>query len=362
MNIISLFDGMSCGQIAINRLGLKYDKYFASEIDKYAKHITQKNYPNTIHIGDVRYISYKNGTLYTPNGNYECKIDLIIGGSPCTDLSLSGKQTGLLSNDLETYLKLKESETEFKGQSYLFWEYLRLLNEIRPTYFLLENVKMSFKWRDIITENVGYDPILINSSLLSAQNRERYYWTNIPNIEQPKDKGIYLKDIVEENKTALGLAQRGRYKDGKIVQKYEMNGKEKSNCLTTVQKDTLVFIPIDEHSSTKGLICIGGLKNPKSKMWINSDKILQRNFNQGNRVYSEEGKSVTLSANGGGIGGKTGLYEIEGYIRKLTVMECERLQTVPENYTEGVSKTQALKMLGNGWTIDVIVHILRNIL
>ena len=331
INVLSLFDGMSCGQIALERVGIKVNNYFASEIDKYAIQVTKHNYPNTKHIGDVTQVK----------GADLPKIDLLIGGSPCQGFSFAGKQ---LNFD--------------DPRSKLFFEFVRLLEETKPKYFLLENVKMKKEYQDIITEYLGVEPIVINSNLVSAQNRTRYYWTNIPNIEQPKDKGLLLKDITEEGLQSLGLAQRGRYnEEGKVVQKYELNGTEKSNAMTTVSKDTLIFIPVDKHSSKSGLVCLGGVMKPTHKLWLDNGKLLQRNFSQGNRVYSSEGKSATLNANSGGIGGKKGLYEIEGVIRKLTRLECERLQTVPDGYTSIVSDTQAIKMLGNGWTVDVIAHI-----
>jgi len=336
MNVLSLFDGMSCGQIALERAGIKVENYFASEIDKYAMTVTKHNYPNTKHIGDVTKVK----------GADLPKIDLLIGGSPCQGFSFAGKQ---LNFD--------------DPRSKLFFEFVRLLKETKPKYFLLENVKMKQEFQDIITEYLGIEPIVINSNLVSAQNRTRYYWTNIPNITQPKDKELLLKDITEDGLQSLGLAKRGRYnEDGKVVQNYELNGTEKSNAMTTVSKDTLLFIPIDKHSSKSGLVCLGGLIKPTHKLWLNDGKLLQRNFSQGNRVYSSEGKSANLNANSGGIGGKTGLYEIDGVIRKLTPLECERLQTVPDNYTSCVSNTQRYRMLGNGWTVDVIAHIFKGLL
>jgi len=331
INVLSLFDGMSCGQIALDKLGIEVDNYFASEIDKYAMQVTKHNYPKTKHIGDVTQVK----------GSDLPKIDLLIGGSPCQGFSFAGKQ---LNFD--------------DPRSKLFFEFVRLLKETKPKYFLLENVRMKKEYQDIISEYLGVEPIIINSNLVSAQNRTRYYWTNIPNIEQPRDKGLLLKDITEDGLHSLGLAQRGRYdENGKVIQKYELNGTEKNNAMTTVSKDTLLFIPVDKHSSNSGLVCLGGVMKPTHKLWLDNGKLLQRNFSQGNRVYSSEGKSATLNANSGGIGGKTGLYEIEGVIRKLTRLECERLQTVPDGYTSVVSDTQAIKMLGNGWTVDVIVHI-----
>jgi len=331
INVLSLFDGISCGRIALERAGIKVNNYFASEIDKHAIKVTQANYPNTKQLGDVRNVTAEK----LP------KIDLLIGGSPCQGFSFAGKQ---LNFD--------------DPRSKLFFEFVRLKNELQPKYFLLENVKMKKEYQDIISSYLGVEPIMINSNLVSAQNRVRYYWTNIPVKGLPKDRCILLKDITEDGLQSLGLAQRGRYdENGKIIQKYELNGTEKSNAMTTVSKDTLLFIPVDKHSSNSGLVCLGGVMKPTHKLWLDNGKLLQRNFSQGNRVYSSDGKSATLNANSGGIGGKTGLYEIEGVIRKLTRLECERLQTVPDGYTNSISDTQAIKALGNGWTVDVISFI-----
>ena len=205
MKILSLFDGMSCGQQALERAGFKVDNYFASEIDKYAIQVTMANYPNTIQLGSVVNV----------DGYSLPKIDLLIGGSPCQSFSFAGKRKGMATKceteilTLEHYLELKEQGFEFEGQSYLFWEYMRLLNECKPTYFLLENVEMGEKWEKVLSKAIGVNGIHINSSLVSAQNRKRIYWTNIglesaglfgdmeSIIKQPKDKGILLKDILE---------------------------------------------------------------------------------------------------------------------------------------------------------------------
>lgn len=285
MNVLSLFDGMSCGQIALNQLGFKIDNYFASEIDKDAMKIAKKNFPNINHIGDVTKV----------RGSELPKIDLLIGGSPCQGFSFAGKQLNF--ND---------------PRSALFFEFVRLLKETNPKYFLLENVRMKTEYQDVITEHLNWiEPIAINSSLVSAQNRNRLYWTNIPNVEQPEDKGILLKNIFELNT------------DEKIYTEpyYKVNNKQ--------------------------LSYLGYVGNsPK----------------QATKVFSTNGKSVCLTALGGGQGGKTGLYEIPNTrtCRKLTVTECEKLQTVPSGYTEGVSNTSRYKMLGNGWTVDVIKHIFGN--
>lgn len=325
MNILSLFDGMSCGQLALNRAGINYTNYFASEIDKDAIKVTQYNYPNTKQLGDIRYIN----TSDLP------QIDILFGGSPCTSFSFSGKRNGMTTFDnidvlsLQHYLELKNSDYIFEGQSYLFWEYVRVLNETQPKYFLLENVVMSKKWENIITDVLGVKPIYLNSNLLSAQSRPRIYWTNIPDISTPDDKKLVLNDILES------CVPSNLY----IDDKYQ-------------------YLKAPGHTSRVGLVYVGGIDS--SKRWLDG-KNLSRNFSQGNRVYSSNGKSSTLCANGGGLGGKTGLYLINDIIRKLSRIECERLQTVPDNYTSIVTDSHAKKMLGNGWTVDVISHIFKHI-
>jgi site-specific DNA-cytosine methylase len=284
MNVLSLFDGMSCGQIALNQLGFKVDNYFASEIDKDAMKVAKHNFPNTIHIGDVTKVK----------GSELPKIDLLIGGSPCQGFSFAGKQLNF--ND---------------PRSALFFEFVRLLKDTNPKYFLLENVRMKKESEDVISEYLGVKPITINSSLVSAQNRVRLYWTNIPNVVLPEDKGILLKDIFE--------------------------------------------LIINEKIYTEPYYKINQKKLSYLGYVGNSPK-------QATKVFSVEGKSVCLTALGGGQGGKTGLYEIPNTktCRKLTPTECEKLQTVPNGYTEGVSNTSRYKMLGNGWTVNVIKHIFQN--
>lgn len=318
MNVLSLFDGMSCGQIALNRAGIKYSNYFASEVDKHAIKVTQANYPDTIQLGCVKNVKADD----LP------KIDLLIGGSPCQGFSFAGKQLNF------------EDE-----RSKLFFEYVRLLNECKPKYFLLENVKMKKEYQDIISSYLGVEPIHINSALVSAQNRVRLYWTNIPNVAQPSDKGICLSDILDDGSNNIA-AMRGRYLvDGKrqyhkqktsglTTQRYEHRIDNKSNTLTTVQKDNIVVKKVSE---------------------IN-------NGGQGNRIYSVNGKGICLSSQSGGAAGNGNMLIGNEYeYRKLTPIECERLQTVPDNYANHVSASQRYKMLGNGWTVDVIAHILGNI-
>lgn len=289
-NVLSLFDGMSCCQIALNKLGVKDYTYYASEIEMDPIKVTMHNFPKTIQLGDVRGI----------RTNIIPQVWLLTGGSPCQSFSFAGKMKGMVTGDnievtsLSQYLKLKKSGFEFQGQSYLFWEYVRILKETKPKYFLLENVRMDKRWEDVITKTLGVKPILINSSLVSAQNRERLYWTNIPGVELPKDKRIMLSDII---KGGTGYGIRGRMVNGKNQMFGTKRNDGKSNCLVT--------------------------------QLSNTGRVMMKN--------------------------KTN--------RELTIEECEKLQTIPVNYTNvhGISKTQRVKMIGNGWTVDVISHILGRI-
>lgn len=411
MNVLSLFDGMSCGQLAISRLGLSYDNYFASEVDKYAMKVTMANFPNTIQIGDVREVK---ASLFS-----DTPITLMMGGSPCQSFSFAGKRKGMSTKDnieilsLEQYLELKENNFEFEGQSYLFWEYVRLLNEVQPKYFLLENVMMEERWEKVITKTIGVHPLDINSSLVSAQNRRRLYWTNIglepqglfgdleQTIGQPKDIGIMLKDILEDNPNAKHYMSERFTKRvmSSPRNRITSNINEKSNTLCARQDSGSDLLGIiDEkyflsdrmlkglklnnndfgvvgHSGTggqKGLIystnsqvgslCATDYKQPKQIICHSTQK------------RSEDRPSVKDNKNAGGSGqlsrddGKTYwldransmAIQMQSRIRRLTPVECERLQTVPDNYTNHVSDSQRYKMLGNGWTIDVIAHILKH--
>lgn len=401
MKVLSLFDGISCGLVALKRAGIPVSRYVAYEIDKYAKIVSLFNHPEIEQRGNVEGSDWREFIGF----------DMVIGGFPCTNLSIAGNREGL---------KGKESS--------LFWEQVTAIEIIKPKFFLVENnYGMPKDAERIITEALGVEPILINSALVSAQQRRRLYWTNIPNLEQPEDKGILLKDIIESGSTPRikGLALTANY--------YKKNVRD---CLIK-SRGTAIFEPV-----RIGAIGKGG---------------------QANRVYSIEGKSVCLNANGGGQGARTGLYAIlqlprgynlgglkedkaptitkrsyqhnnllvkgaalrtrdtdqgrvkrpevrtdeksnaltsvqsdslviyntddenvhqvidgvlfykqytfkvklpDGYyaIRKLTPVECERLQTLPDHYTELVSDTQRYKCLGNGWTVDVIAHIFRQIL
>ena len=315
INVLSLFDGISCGQIALERTGIKVNNYFASEIDKYAIQVTQHNYPNTKHIGDVTKV----------NGNDLPKTDLLIGGSPCTNFSVAGNQEGLnvdnVSLDsLQKYIKLKNSGFVFKGQSYLFWEYVRILKEKNPKYFLLENVKMNKKWENMISNELGVDAIKINSALVSGQNRERLYWTNIPNITIPNDKKIKLKDILIND----------------VDDKFYLNDKQ-----------------IEKAKYLKGKKEINRIKNGFEYTYKEGGMSFPNDLNK---------KSNCLLASGQPIARTSTYVEDSKGIRRITPNECEILQTVPLDYTSMVSDAQRYKMLGNGWTVDVIVHIFKQLL
>lgn len=346
MNVLSLFDGMSCGQQALERAGIKVDKYFASEIDKYAIQVTMANYPNTIQLGSVVNV----------DGYSLPKIDILIGGSPCQSFSFAGKRKGMSTKDeqeiltLDHYLELKAEGFEFEGQSYLFWEYMRLLNEVKPKYFLLENVMMGEKWEKVLSKAIGVKPIMINSALLSAQNRQRLYWTNIglePQglfgdletiIQQPKDKGILLKDILESE----------------VDSKYFLSDRIIKGFLNKPEAWAKCFVPRDINGKSD---CLTTGQFQVGNNYIKIDK-------QGNLKNNQDKSScITAGGNSGGNHSDMDLIKekYSGKIRRLTPKEFERLQTVKDDYTNYVSDTQRFRMLGNGWTVDVIVHILKYI-
>lgn len=361
MNVLSLFDGMSCGQQALERAGIKVDNYFASEIDKHAITVTMANYPNTKQLGSVVNV----------NAADLPKIDLLIGGSPCQSFSFAGKRKGMSTKceteilTLEHYLELKADGFEFEGQSYLFWEFMRLLNETKAKYFLLENVEMGEKWEKVLSKAIGVNGIHINSALVSGQNRKRIYWTNIgmhPKglfgdlqsiIEQPEDKGILLKDILENE----------------VDEKYYLkddfkNSRLKSNLIK--HKDKLVDgALLDSYNQSIHFdksITILTRVNASSQTHI--VVAVDYRHDEGFR-WRQSGKSGTLTARGRSEGNDfsgQALAKINSRIRRLTPIECERLQTVKDNYTNFVSDSQRYKMLGNGWTVDVIAHIFKYII
>ena len=374
MNVLSLFDGMSCTRIALERLGIDVNHYYASEIDKYAMKVSEENYPDIIQIGDVQ--DWQSWDFDWSS------IDLVIGGFPCQSWSLAGKQLG---------------DKDERGK--LFWVMLDVMKKVienNPNaYYLMENVKMKKEFEEYITFHTeealpNVNKYLINSALVSAQNRVRYYWTNIPGVEQPEQRGMVLRDILE-NKEIDGLSEKAiaymnrgseKWSGGKTrAEHYIKHESKKSNCLTANMYKGVPY----------GVIAVDKPVQVGEAIDINGHDILKR-------VYSEDGKSPTLNACTGGnrepkvlAGAWRGRYKADGsteqklevrrggktnslttvqkdnvvvkdevYWRKLTPIECERLQTVPDDYTNHVSNTQRYKMLGNGFTVEVICHILNN--
>jgi len=333
--VLSLFDGISCGRLALERAGISYERYYASEIDRYAVAVTRYNFPDTVFVGDVRNISKK-----TFRGE---EIDLIMGGFPCVDLSVAGKRKGMTAKkkkgvveitSLKQYLKLKEEGFEFEGESYLFWEMVRLIKELKPKYFLVENVPMNRKWERIITFVLGVMPVRINSALVSAQNRKRLYWTNIPVKGQPEDKGILLKDILEEKvDKKYFLSERNFLSRLEIYQRF---GKYLKNERGELFHSSYVF---DREKS----LCIDAC--------YYKGVTLKEYFVRKKRqlVFEKDGENRVR-------------------VRRLTPLECERLQTLPDGYTEyglfedgkvrKISDAQRYRMIGNAWTVDVIAWIL----
>ena len=425
--VCSLFDGMSGTQMALKNLGIKVDTYYASEIDKPAIQITRKNFPDTIHLGDVRDVKGE---------DFIKDIDLVVAGSPCQGFSFAGKQ--LAFDD---------------PRSALFFEFIRILREVKPKYFLLENVRMKKEFQDVISEQISsvypeytsgglfsIEPILINSALVSAQNRNRLYWTNIPGIEQPEDLGIVLRDVLDtcSTKSKLTYNTPKQFVSEEAIEKYVQD--KNAEVYDTYNQRTVK----DDKSTTIRP------NNNTANVWVNEKAIREnkptyntpkqvgvaadlKGYDIIKRVYSENGKSPTLTTMGGGhrepkvavkggairarskdskgkhVGWKETkpkqVLEIrkddksnsltsatkdsvavskirnksktvrsggrlsydrhewdsvdELHWRKLTPLECERLQTVPDNYTEGVSNFQRYRMLGNGWTVDIVKHILK---
>jgi len=307
MKVLSLFDGVSCARLALEKIGIPIEKYYASEIDKYAIKVTQANRPDTIALGDVRDV--KNHWLQF---GMKPDIGLLIGGSPCQDLSIAGKDR-------------KGLEGERSG---LFWEYVRILKEVQPKYFILENVaSMPKEAKAVITEALGVEPIMINAALVSAQNRKRLFWTNIPGVTQPEDRGIFLQDILEKD-TAPNLKSYAI--DANYYKGFNFGG---DGGTPSFEKGKRQHVQIGNIGSNA----------------------------QAHRIYSSEGKSVALTSQGGGQGAKTGLYRIQDTVRMLTPVECERLQGMPDNWTNStgdISNSQRYKMCGNAFNVDVVAHII----
>ena len=398
MNVLSLFDGMSCGQQALERTGIKVENYFASEIDKYAIQVTMANYPNTKQLGSVINV----------DGYSLPKIDLLIGGSPCQSFSFAGKRKGMSTKDeteiltLDHYLQLKSEGFEFEGQSYLFWEYMRLLNELRTknpnVYFLLENVEMGEKWEKVLSKAIGMNGIHINSSLVSAQNRRRIYWTNIglePGglfgdlesiIEQPKNQEILLKNILESEVaekyylSEKGIERMKSYNNSDrsldssnkslcLASGYFKQGRDNQLIVHNTQKRDENRPSIKKNKNAGGS---GHLSRTDGKTYCldtansNAVEIVGLNENQKKKFNynpnTDKANALTLAQGRAGSSEEymdtvSKIAKITSRIRRLTPIECERLQTVADNYTNHVSDSQRYKMLGNGWTVSVVSHI-----
>jgi DNA (cytosine-5)-methyltransferase 3A len=284
---------MSCGQLALQKSGIKYDKYFASEIDKHAIQVTQHNFPETIQVGNI--IGLDTSTLP--------KIDLVFGGSPCQSFSRSGDGSG------------------FDGKSGLFWEFIRILNEVKPKYFLLENVEMKKEWEKIITDAVGVEPVMIDSKFFSAQKRQRLYWTNIPFDKNIEDKNIHILDILQPNGTEKTINDHPLVLDIN-EEGFKIRNGTKKGYLYANNGD-----------------CVN-LEVPKSKT-------------RRGRVSIGKTNTLNTACNYGVI--------VDGNMRELNILEYERLQTLPDNYTSLATLNQRKKMIGNGWTVDVIAHIFKKI-
>lgn len=319
LTIVSACDGIGCAHEALNRAGILINKYYAFEIDKYAIAVNQHNHPATIQLGDLTEWEEHIKTIGEP--------DLIIGSTPCQNLSIAGNRQGL------------------KGtESRLFWDFYKMVDYWHDKPFVFENVaSMKKETRDYISSLLGVEPIMINAALVSAQQRKRYFWTNIQGILPPMDEHIFLKDILESGES----------------------DKLKSYCLTATYS---AVYPIDLCKSARTQVFEPRLNMPERVATIGKG-------GQGDRIYSVFGKSVSLCGAGGGRGSKTGLYKIDlldgdYHIRKLTPIECERLMTLPDDYTalgnfdgviKPISNTQRYKMCGNGIVVDVLTHIFKRL-
>ena len=320
ITVLSLFDGMSCGRIALERAGIPVKAYYASEVDKHAIKVSKANWNDVTQIGDVTKVSYKDGVLYTEKGEFNVgEIDLVIGGSPCQGFSIAGKQ--LAFDD---------------PRSMLYFKFEEILKSINPKYFLLENVRMKKEHQELITSRLGVEPVGINSKLLSAQNRNRLYWSNISSITIPEDLGIKLVNILDDK-----FGDKYRVKDGRLSWLKSFGELKEQGGYVAFNPDKAKCLTVRSEPS-----------------W-NTTYILQwpHGTNTGG-LRASDGKTPAITTSSWPA---NNLLLNEGLVRRLTPEECEKLQTVPVGYTKCVSDTQRYKMLGNGWTVDVIAHILKEI-
>jgi DNA-cytosine methyltransferase len=321
MKVLSLFDGISAGRVALERAGIPVSKYYAAEIDKYAIQVTQKNHPATIQLGDIN--KWQEWNLG--------EIDLIIGGSPCQGFSFAGKQ---LNFD--------------DPRSALFFKYVEVLKHYKPKYFLLENVVMKREYQDVISEALGVKPIMINSALVSAQNRKRLYWTNIEDITQPDDLGIHVKDILEDgwvDRDKAHCIDANYWKGGNLKSYFEKHRRQ------------LVFDEPPYIATILGRrVNERGVRDDYNKDIKAQQYVEQRHTGKSNCLTTVQKDNVVIYEP---LAQRTPVKDVK--FRKLTPIECEKLQTYPDNYTAGVSNTQRYKALGNSWTVDVIAHIFKGI-
>lgn len=365
IRVLSLFDGMSCGQIALRELRVPIERYYASEVDKFAIAQTQLNFPETVQIGDVRNVDVDRLCE-------EGEIDLLLAGFPCTDLSLAGKRRGMATTtkekvtSLSQYLDLRDAGFEFAGQSYLFWEFVRIFKRLRERnpklLFLLENVEVDKEWEAVISNTLGLKGVHINAALVSAQNRCRIYWSNIrvreegmfgwryTDIPQPEDRHIFLKDILESE----------------VDEKYYLKNEVVINLLAHRQRNEdkgnnfgCIFHDTDGKMSTirigdQGMYDLVKVKEGNTLFESRPNRHLRKN------LTDVDGKAQTFLATSGKGAWANGMTLVEkGYrIRRITPTEAARLQTTPECYHWTCSETQQYKLLGNGWCVEVIKHIL----